>query len=669
MGLAFPRAVFKSFLPLAAACAAAAVTAGATLAIPGVWGAAGVAGLAVAVGIWATHRRFEQQIGRVLPGAQDLSDLRTALAAQTARANCATAALADREAVLQGAGTLLVQIDGEGGVLWISPGLAALGDDLAEAVSPSDWQRAQQIEIAGKPLRAARHALSNGHIVVALHADVQVTRQAEQGVALMEGLALVQAESDGTVQSVSAAASTKAPTLAVAQGVRLHTVLGVASLPGPGQSQAVDHAGKALILTGLPTPDGQQFLLLPAPKAVDSGRAEREIAEAVAAARDRIVSSMEAAMRGKGGTFAAEDTVTAARLEAVIRKLSAPAVATAELAADLRLEASDLSAALQEMRKGAVDGDPMTKVNATLASMSARLDETAQVVQTANGTAAAARTDAEQAGSVVRAAIDSMARIEEGSEEISNIITVIDDIAFQTNLLALNAGVEAARAGEAGRGFAVVASEVRALAQRSSAAAQEINDLISASTDQIVRGVGLVRETGVALSGIVDAIRELDTQVGQCLDGNKDQVKALCAAQGDLQAARTLDEERRGGTDKMLVSVEKMESLCRQVLRASGIKVRTEHVRVAKPPKAAPHAAPLEVAAMDKQTPSAAGTVPFDEAPPKSDEKQIPKPVSRKAAPPQPAAIAATVTASDLTIDDVPAIGFEADASGGWEDF
>lgn len=130
-----------------------------------------------------------------------------------------------------------------------------------------------------------------------------------------------------------------------------------------------------------------------------------------------------------------------------------------------------------------------------MTNSSKRADEARTIAVQAN-------TSATQSGAVVADAVDAMGRIEQSSNQISNIIGVIDEIAFQTNLLALNAGVEAARAGDAGKGFAVVAQEVRELAQRSAQAAKEIKDLIRNSSVEVQSGVKLVRETGDALKTI-----------------------------------------------------------------------------------------------------------------------------------------------------------------------
>jgi methyl-accepting chemotaxis protein len=171
---------------------------------------------------------------------------------------------------------------------------------------------------------------------------------------------------------------------------------------------------------------------------------------------------------------------------------------------------------------------------ASLEQTAAALDEiTATVRKTADGAKQArevvsrTKVDAEHSGEVMRQAVTAMASIETSSQQISQIVGVIDEIAFQTNLLALNAGVEAARAGDAGRGFAVVASEVRALAQRSAEAAKEIKALISASTQQVGSGVKLVGETGHALTRIVAQVTEIDGVVGEIAASAHEQATGL----------------------------------------------------------------------------------------------------------------------------------------------
>ncbi len=147
---------------------------------------------------------------------------------------------------------------------------------------------------------------------------------------------------------------------------------------------------------------------------------------------------------------------------------------------------------------------------AALEEITANVGASAQRAQEARDVAGSAKASAEKSGEVVSQAVDAMSRIEDSSSKISNIIGVIDEIAFQTNLLALNAGVEAARAGEAGRGFAVVAQEVRELAQRSAKAAKEIKDLIQNSASEVSSGVRLVSDTGGALKSISKFIVEIN---------------------------------------------------------------------------------------------------------------------------------------------------------------
>jgi methyl-accepting chemotaxis protein len=171
---------------------------------------------------------------------------------------------------------------------------------------------------------------------------------------------------------------------------------------------------------------------------------------------------------------------------------------------------------------------------ASIEETAAALEEiVATVRRTADGAALAsqsvqtARKDAEAGGDVVDRAVQAMTAIESSSSQVSQIIGVIDEIAFQTNLLALNAGVEAARAGEAGRGFAVVAQEVRALAQRSAEAAKEIKTLISTSTQQVEAGVSLVGQTGEALRRITSGVSEINRTVAEIAASATEQANGL----------------------------------------------------------------------------------------------------------------------------------------------
>ncbi|MBN9443418.1 methyl-accepting chemotaxis protein [Bosea sp. (in: a-proteobacteria)] len=134
---------------------------------------------------------------------------------------------------------------------------------------------------------------------------------------------------------------------------------------------------------------------------------------------------------------------------------------------------------------------------------------------------------AARGGAIVTEAVDAMGRIEKASSGISEIISMIDEIAFQTNLLALNAAVEAARAGDAGRGFAVVATEVRALAARCSESANGVKTLIANSAQQIQAGVGLVKDAGTTLREIVDAASKVAVTVSEISQATTEQANGI----------------------------------------------------------------------------------------------------------------------------------------------
>ncbi|MFK0333822.1 methyl-accepting chemotaxis protein [Rhizobium sp. NPDC090275] len=195
----------------------------------------------------------------------------------------------------------------------------------------------------------------------------------------------------------------------------------------------------------------------------------------------------------------------------------------------------------------------LEEITTTVKDSSRRAEEAGQLV-------GRTRQHAEHSGQVVRDAIGAMDQIENSSREISNIIGVIDEIAFQTNLLALNAGVEAARAGEAGKGFAVVAQEVRELAQRSATAAKEIKSLITASGGHVQNGVSLVTKAGSALQEISTQVNDINTNVVAIVEASREQSTAL----GEInQAVNTVDQ----GTQQNAAMVEEQTAASHSLAR------------------------------------------------------------------------------------------------------
>lgn len=232
-----------------------------------------------------------------------------------------------------------------------------------------------------------------------------------------------------------------------------------------------------------------------------------------------------------------------------------------------------------ELRRAADDLAMRTEQQAAaLEQTSAALEEITATVKESADRASEARTKATQAkdstnksGEVVKDAVEAMGRIESASEEISQIIGVIDDIAFQTNLLALNAGVEAARAGEAGKGFAVVAQEVRELAQRSANAAKEIKDLITNSGVEVSNGVSLVQATGEALQNISVEVNEIEEHVQSIARASAEQSagltdinRAVSEMDQVTQSNAAMVEETNAVTHRLSAETETLAQLVSQ---------------------------------------------------------------------------------------------------------
>jgi len=261
-----------------------------------------------------------------------------------------------------------------------------------------------------------------------------------------------------------------------------------------------------------------------------SVKASQALQQAVSQVRDAVESAKNndltdrVPLEGKNGEIEALCAGVNGLLDtmaSVIQKIKSSVREVSSASAEISTSTTDLSQRTEEQAAS------LEETSASMEQMSATVKKNAENAQQANQSAASTQDVADRGGQVVAKAVDAMARIEESSRKISDIIGVIDEIARQTNLLALNAAVEAARAGEAGRGFAVVASEVRSLAQRSSQAAKDIKDLITNSNSQVKDGVDLVNKAGTALTEIVGSIKKVASVVSDIAAASAEQATGI----------------------------------------------------------------------------------------------------------------------------------------------
>ena len=249
-------------------------------------------------------------------------------------------------------------------------------------------------------------------------------------------------------------------------------------------------------------------------------------------------------------------------LASAMRTVRVGAASVMSSIAEIRDASDDLA------RRNEQQASSLAQTASAMHRVTGSVRETASGAKDVNVAINSAHGEASSGGEVVQQAITAMAAIEASAQEISKIISVIDGIAFQTNLLALNAGVEAARAGESGKGFAVVATEVRALAQRSAEAAQNIKTLIENSTSQVEEGVRLVGETGTRLTGIVEQIAAVDALVAQIAQSAARQAESLeqvnvevAAMDRMTQANAAMVEQSSAATRSLSSEAERLTDL------------------------------------------------------------------------------------------------------------
>ncbi|HYD65411.1 methyl-accepting chemotaxis protein [Azospirillum sp.] len=322
---------------------------------------------------------------------------------------------------------------------------------------------------------------------------------------------------------------------------------------------------------------------------------------------------------------------TSEKLAEIVGNITRATETIASAASEVSLGSSDLADRTEQQASS------LEETAASMEELGATVRSNADNAQRANRMATDAQKAAENGGAVAESAIGAMKRIEDASRKITDIIGVIDEIAFQTNLLALNAAVEAARAGDAGRGFAVVAQEVRQLAQRSAQASKEIKSLIMDSDGQVKEGVDLVEKAGDALGGIVQSVREVASLISEMAAASGEQASALdeinaTVAQMDemTQKNAALVEETTAAAQAMSGQADELRSLV-GFFRLDGAAARP----AAQP--AAAYRAPAPAARTTTRT---------------AAHKPAPKPAARPATPKPAAQGSVLQRAADGSDDD-----------------
>ncbi|NKI93457.1 methyl-accepting chemotaxis protein [Rhizobacter sp. SG703] len=282
-----------------------------------------------------------------------------------------------------------------------------------------------------------------------------------------------------------------------------------------------------------------------------------QVAQAVASGD--LTVAVQARSRDETGLLLLALAEMQQRLTALVRGVRANAEGVATASAEIAHGNNDLS--LRTERQAAALEETAASMDELGAAVRQNADNAVQANQLANGASSVAM----KGGEVVSNVVQTMRGIHDSSNQIAAIIDTIDGIAFQTNILALNAAVEAARAGEQGRGFAVVAGEVRALAQRSAAAAKEISALIGASVDRVAQGSALVDQAGTTMNEVVDAIRrvtalmaEINTATGEQSTGVAQVGSAIAQMDQATQQNAALVEQSAAAAESLKLQAQRL---------------------------------------------------------------------------------------------------------------
>jgi len=299
-----------------------------------------------------------------------------------------------------------------------------------------------------------------------------------------------------------------------------------------------------------------------------------------------------------------------------------------ETVIDINESATSIGTAASEISEGNVDLSQRTEQQASsLEETASSMEELTSTVRQnsdnarqANQLAASSREQAEKGGSVIKEAIDAMTAISTSSKKVTDIIGVIDEIAFQTNLLALNAAVEAARAGEQGRGFAVVASEVRNLAQRSASAAKEIKELINDSGEKVKEGSMLVDESGRTLEEIVASSKKVGDIISEIAAAGEEQTQGIEQVNKAVTQMDEMTQQNAALVEQAAAASESLDDQAKSMQRMMSFFHMGDEAPAPVVKVEAPKTAPAKLAA--KRRPAKVKAVLKPAAPASSDDDE-----------------------------------------------
>jgi len=291
-----------------------------------------------------------------------------------------------------------------------------------------------------------------------------------------------------------------------------------------------------------------------------------------ALAEGDLTERMQGEHKGAFGMLKDDIDSMAKQMEAMLGRIVSVSSAVQLATDDISAGITDLSARTEHQASS------LEETTASMEELSATVRQNSENAQEANQVAAAARQSAVTGGEVANRAVAAMSGIENSSKKITEIVGLIQEIAFQTNLLALNASVEAARAGEAGRGFSVVANEVRGLAQRAASASKDIKELITNSDNQVQEGAKLVGEAGSALEEIVTSVKKVADYVSEIASASQEQTSGIDQVSSAISGMDEMTQQNAALVEETTAAIQSATGQVSDLQLAVGVFRTTRNI-------------------------------------------------------------------------------------------